>query len=100
MQTRVQFVNMPTSESLEEFINEKITTLPRKYNWLIKAEVKIKEENDPTPKGKVCEMELSAPGPRIFASSNEESFEAAVMETIKDLDRQLQRRKGSMRPHR
>ncbi len=99
MQTRIQFVNMPTSESFEGFIKEKIAHLTKKYDWLIKAEVKIKKENGPSPKGKICEIELSAPGPRIFASSNEASFEHAVVETIKDLDRQLKRRKQNMRSH-
>jgi putative sigma-54 modulation protein len=29
---------------------------------------------------------LSCPGPQIFASSNEESFEMSVVETIRDLE--------------
>lgn len=38
-------------------------------------------------------MELSLPGPRIFATSNERNFEVGVRETISDLERQLKKRK-------
>jgi len=42
---------------------------------------------------------LSAPGLQIFAESNENSFEAATSETIRDLERQLSKRKGQMKTH-
>ena len=68
-----------------------------KYEWLIRADVFYKEENNKKGKGKVCEIRLSLPGPRIFAFSDEETFEAATDETLRDLDKQLQRRKKDMK---
>ncbi|HZJ37050.1 MAG TPA: HPF/RaiA family ribosome-associated protein [Gillisia sp.] len=44
-------------------------------------------------------MKLSVPGPQIFAESNEESFEAAIAETVSDLERQLSKRKAQMKSH-
>jgi putative sigma-54 modulation protein len=54
--------------------------------------VLFKQENDRTGEGKVCEIELSAPGPRIFAKSNTDDFEKSMAETIEDLRRQLEKR--------
>lgn len=99
MKTHIQFINTAVNPNLERLIQSKIKILSEKYDWLIRADVIIKEENDPTPKGKICEIRLSAPGPRIFASSDEESFEASVAETIRDLAVQLKKRKGKMNPH-
>lgn len=99
MEVNVQFVKMPTSEYMESFVLKELEKIEKKYEWLIKAEVFYKLENDPTGKGKICEIQVSLPGPRIFASSNEESFEAATDETIKDLDRQLKKRKSEMKPY-
>jgi len=44
-------------------------------------------------------MELSMTGPRIFASSNEENYELAVKNTIKDLEKQLEKRKKTLKPY-
>jgi len=44
-------------------------------------------------------MEVSAPGPRIFATSNEETYENAVKKTIKDLEKQLKKRKQNFTKH-
>ncbi len=90
---------MPTSEAMNELINTKLNRLSTKYEWVIRAEVYFKHENDPTGKGKICEMELSAPGPRIFARSNEDDFEKAAANTIKDLEKQLSKRKAIMHKH-
>lgn len=91
----VQFIQMPTSEAMEALVSRKLNTLARKYDWVIRAQVQFKHEKDPTGNGKICEMELSAPGPRIFAKSNEDDFEKAAASTIKELERQLSRRKSA-----
>ena len=38
-------------------------------------------------------------GPRIFASSNEENFKLAAKETLKDLEKQLQKRSKKIKPY-
>ena len=45
----------------------------------------------------ICEIRLSMPGPRVFASTNAETFEAALAETISDLENQLEKRKEKMK---
>ncbi len=92
----IQYVQMPTSEAMNTLITTKLNRLANKYDWIIRAQVHFKQENDPTGKGKICEMELSAPGPRLFARSNEDDFEKAAAKTIKDLQKQLSKRKAIM----
>jgi len=90
---------MPTSETLNNFVEGDLKKLNHKYPFLIRASVIFKIENDPTEKGRICEIEVSAPGPRVFAKSNEDSFEKAVVNTINDLDRQLRKRKEKINKH-
>lgn len=97
MDSIIQFVQTETNNTAKQLVLEKIEQLSNKYTWLIRADVFFKEEKDTYGKGKICEIRFSCPGPRIFASSNEESFEAAVSETIRDLDILLEKRKSEMK---
>lgn len=99
MTINIQYVQMPTSEAMNALITTKLDRLATKYDWVIRAQVYFKQENDATGIGKICEMELSAPGPRIFARSNEDDFEKAAAKTIKDLEKQLSKRKAIMNKH-
>ena len=90
----IQYVQMPTSETMDAFVTKKLNKLGERYDWLIRASVFFKIENDPTGKGKICEIQLSAPGPRLFAKSNEDHFEKAAVKTIDDLQIQLKKRKA------
>jgi putative sigma-54 modulation protein len=85
---------MKTSESMSTYVTRKLQKIIKKYEWVIRTDVFFKMENDPTQNGHICEMELSLPGPKIFATSNEKNFEIAVKNTISDLDKQLKKRKA------
>ena len=99
MTIRIQYVKMPTSETMSNYVTKKLEKMAKKYDWLIAAEVFFKLENDPTKNGKICEITLSAPGPRIFAASNAKNFEMAAKQTISDIDKQLKKRKAAMVTH-
>lgn len=99
MTTDIQFVSMPTSESMESYTLKKLEKLYKKYDSIIHISVFFKQENNPKDLGKICEMELSISGPRIFASSNEKNYELAVKNTISDLEKQLKKRKGTLKPY-
>ncbi|MCJ7467280.1 MAG: HPF/RaiA family ribosome-associated protein [Maribacter sp.] len=96
MESIIQFVQTETDDTAKQLVLEKIEQLSKKYDWLIRTDVFFKEEKDSYGKGKICEIRLSCPGPRIFASSNEESFAASVAETVRDLEIQLEKRKSEM----
>ena len=99
MTIRIQYVKMPTSETMSNYVTKKLEKMAKKYDWLIAAEVFFNLENDPTKNGKICEITLSAPGPRIFAASNAKNFEMAAKQTISDIDKQLKKRKAAMVTH-
>jgi len=99
MKVTVQFLNVEKSPYVEELLMKKLNKVFKKYDWIIQANVFYKLEKESVGKGKICEIRLSVPGPRIFASSDEDSFEKATDETINDLKRQLKTRKGDMKPH-
>ncbi|PKQ44316.1 ribosome hibernation-promoting factor, HPF/YfiA family [Confluentibacter flavum] len=88
-----EYVGVDVSETLSAFTEEKLRKLFDRYEFLISATVYFKQDENQHETSKICNIELSLPGPRIFASSNEQNFEVSVKETIGDLERQLKKRK-------
>ena len=99
MTINIQFVNLDYSDSLAAHTTEKLNKMAEKYDWLINADVFFKEEGNEPEKGKICNIKLSAPGPQIFAMSDEKNYEMAVKETISDLEIQLKKRKQTYKTH-
>lgn len=99
MEAIFQFVQLTKSERLEELTQKKLDKLEIKFDWIIRADVFFKKQDGEEPKGFICNIKLSVPGNQIFAESNENSFEAAMAETVRDLDRQLDKRKAQMTTH-
>ena len=93
MTVNFQYVNTDVSDTLSQFTEERLEKLTQKYEFLIAAQVYFKHDDNNHEAGKICKIELSLPGPRIFATSNKHNYEAAVNETINDLKRQLEKRK-------
>jgi len=90
---------MLNSESMTQYVSKKLNKLGNKFQWVISANVFFKLENDPAGNKNICEIELSLPGPKIFASSKEKNFELAAKNTLSDLTKQLKKRKGSFANH-
>lgn len=99
MTVNIQYVGVDVSKTLTAFTKEKLEKLFNKYEFLISATVHFKQDDKQHEIGKICNIELSLPGPRIFATSNERNFEVSVRETISDLDRQLKKRKQVFKTH-
>lgn len=99
MKIIIQYIHMQTSDSLNLIITKKLEKLHHKYSWVLKAEVFLKLDNNASGENQICEIELSAPGPRLFASSRKDDFEKAVVSTIKELEHQLKRKKQAMVNH-
>ena len=99
MEAIFEFVNIDKSNNLESFTQKKLEKLENKYDWIVRANVYFKRDENQKPNGYITEIRLSAPGPEIFAQSNENSFEASIAETVRDLDRQCSKRKAKMSTH-
>ncbi|MEY8847705.1 ribosome-associated translation inhibitor RaiA [Psychroserpens sp. XS_ASV72] len=99
MNVNIRYVDVDVSETLNTFTEDKLSKLFNRYEFLVGATVRFKKDENSHDKGKICDMELSLPGPRIFATSDEAQYEVAVRETIKDLERQLKKRKQVFKTH-
>lgn len=99
MTVNFEYVSVDISESLNTFTREKLSKLFDRYGFIISARVRFKQDENIHNKGKICDIELSLPGPRIFATSHEKNYEVAVRETINDLERQLKKRKNIYKTH-
>mgnify|MGYP001596206897 FL=1 len=99
MTINVQYVKMLTSETMTDYVTKKLNKLGDKFDFVINANVYFKSENDPKGDGHICEIDLSIPGPKVFASSKEKNFELAAKNSIKDLTKQLEKRKATFKNH-
>ena len=95
MSVNIRYVDVDISETLSTYTEERLKKLFDKYEFVIGATVRFKKDDNSHTKGKICDIELSLPGPRIFATSDEAHYEVAVKETIKDLEKQIQKRTAS-----
>ncbi len=93
MKTIFEYTNVTASDRLESFTIKKMKKIFDQYPFVIRGDVFFKKENKNNEKGHVCGIRLSAPGPRLYASSDEKNFENAISNTIDDLKDQLQKRK-------
>lgn len=99
MTINVQYVKMLTSETMTDYVTKKLNKLEGKFDFIINANVFFKSENDPRGDSHICEIELSIPGPKAFASSKEKNFELAAKNAINDLTKQLEKRKATFKNH-
>lgn len=100
MQIIYEYHDVASSSRLEGMVKEKLDSLKEKYDMLIRADVFFKEENTTSDEtGKICNIRLSLPGPRIFAEASHDNFESSISETINELTRQLRKRKEKMRTY-
>lgn len=100
MNVTFEYDGVSASERLEEMILKKLNKLQDKFDFIVRASVFLKAENTSAPNtGKVCKIKLSVPGPLLFAEANKASFEAAIQESVGDLNRQLSKKKEKMKAH-
>lgn len=93
MKFNIEFVNTSVNDDLKVMAQNKLETLKKKYSHIINAHVFLKRERKDPSKGKICEIKLGLPGPIIFASSNFDTFEKAIIKTTNELSVQLKKQK-------
>ena len=99
MTTQIQFVNMPESDYVRSVVEKKMEKLGKKYSWINSARVSIRQQKTSTNKDKICEIDLSVPGPKLFVKAQEEGFEQAVGAAFLNLESVLKKRKAKMYSH-
>jgi putative sigma-54 modulation protein len=100
MDINFEYDDVTASKRLESLATEKLEKLAKKYEMIIRADVFFKQENTSSDEtGMICNIRVSVPGPRIFAEASHDNFEEAIAESVRDLDRQLAKKKGKMQSH-
>ncbi len=97
MKVNVQTPNFSADAKLIEFINKKLSKLETFYDRIIYADVFLKVQNTSGKENKIVEMLLSLPGEDAVAKKEAKTFEEAVDEGVKALERQLKKRKQKER---
>ncbi|MDT0558863.1 ribosome-associated translation inhibitor RaiA [Ichthyenterobacterium sp. W332] len=100
MTVNFEYHKIASSDRLEDFTKKKLAKLFDHNPFIIKATVYFKSENtESRDSGMICGIQLSVPGPLIFTESSKSTFEDAIQQSIKELKRQLERRKDKMKTH-
>lgn len=99
MDINFEYHEVNPSESLEFFVTEKLNKLFNKYEFIVRADVFFKIQNSSNNNGKISGVRLSAPGPRLFAEADSDTYHKSVTEALTQLERQLEKRKGKMKTH-
>lgn len=100
MTINFEYDDVSASKRLEELATKRLNKLVDKFDFIVRADVFFKTENTSSPEtGMICNIRLSAPGPRLFSDSSNSSFEAAIAKSASDLERQLEKRKDKMKSH-
>ncbi|MCM5663310.1 ribosome hibernation-promoting factor, HPF/YfiA family [Galbibacter mesophilus] len=98
MQINFEYDNVAASSRLEEMATKRINKLVDKYDFIVRADVFFKTENTSSKDtGRICNIRLSVPGPRLFAEASHEKFEMSIAEAYNDLDKQLRKKKEKMK---
>lgn len=93
-----EYHDVTQSDTLENFTKNKLETIFNRFDFIIRADVFFKTENTTSQDtGMICGIRLSAPGPRLFAESSHNTFQDSVSETLRELTKQLQKRKEKMK---
>ncbi|WP_299667321.1 ribosome-associated translation inhibitor RaiA [uncultured Polaribacter sp.] len=97
MNINFEYHDVEASDRLEALAKEKLENLYTKFQMIVRADVFFKTENtSSTQTGMICNIRLSVPGPRLFAEASHDNFVSSIHESVKDLDRQLTKKKGKM----
>ena len=96
MLIQTNYVKIPASDALTDYTQQKLEKLVARYEMIKAIDVYFKLENDPSGEGKICEIECSVPGNKIFASASRNYFEHAVKIAVSEIEKQLKKRKAMM----
>lgn len=93
MKVSVQTPNFAAKLDLLVFVEKKLSKLEQFYDRIIFADVFMKLLPSSEKENKSVEILLSIPGDDIMVKKEAKTFEQAVDENVKTLERQLKKRK-------
>ncbi|SRR5690554_2854797 len=99
MRISVQTPNFAAKEDLLVFVEKKLNKLEQFYDHIIFADVFLKLLPSSEKENKSVEILLSLPGGDIMVKKEAKSFEGALDENVRALERQLKKRKQKQNVH-
>lgn len=100
MNVTYNYQHVAGSKELEQYTEEKLQTIFKRYDWVVRAEVYYRLENTSSPDtGKIVEIKLSSPGNLLFAEESHASFHESVNKVVDQLKKQCEKRKADLIKH-
>ena len=85
----IQSLGFQKSESLDNFIREKVNGL--KSDTIVRANVALYIASEGNPENQVCEIRLEVPGNDLFVKKGTVHFETSVTECVEILQNKLKK---------
>lgn len=99
MNIEIEFVKIDTSETLVQFVNDKMKNLSKKFPWVVKYLVFFEKENTTIGENKICKIQAVSPKIDPFSKSINDNYEGAFKEALSELEKQLEKRKEVVNKH-
>lgn len=100
MQYIFEYHDVEQSDRLEDYTKQKLDKLKDRFQDVIRADVFFKTENTTSNEtGRICNIRLSLPGPRVFTEANNVDFIESINEATSELKRMLTKRKEKFQSH-
>lgn len=99
MKVNVQTPNFTAKDELLVFVEKRISKLEQFYDRIICADVFLKVLQTSEKENKSVEILLSIPRDDIMVKKEGKTFEEAIDENVKTLERQLKKRKQKQNVH-
>ncbi len=93
MKVNIQTPNFAAKEELLNFVEKRLSKLDQFYDRIIFADVFLKLLPSSEKENKSAEILLSIPGGDIMVKKEAKTFEEALDEGVRTLERQLKKRK-------
>ncbi len=93
MNIKIKTLGFTAKQELTEFVNEKMEKLSQFYDKIISSEVCLCAEKSDTKENKLCDIRMIIPGNDLLASAQSKTFEEAVAQAVKILERQIKKKK-------
>lgn len=97
MNINFEYHDVEASDRLEAYAKEKLEKLYDKFQMIVRVDVFFKTENTSSDEtGMICNIRVSVPGLRIFAEASHDNFITSINESVKDLEKQLTKKKEKL----
>lgn len=99
MKVNVQAPNFAVKDELKVFLEKRLSKLEQFYDRIVFADVFLKVQKTSEKENKVVDVLLSIPGGDLIAKKEGKSFEEAIDESVKSLERQLKKKKQKQKAY-